>query len=141
LEVTKTTSGIFHTDVRIFAFDLDSVEPLIRVPMGKPTEVTLEGSGADGSHHPHRAAGLVNRHRSAIGKAWRSSAIVLLQLWSGIPEKNRKIRSRWPGWDLVETSSDKASVVRRVIDDMQNHFATRHCAFPTADKIEANNFL
>ena len=89
----------------------------------------------------HRAAGLVNRHRSAIGKAWRSSAIVLLQLWSGIPEKNRKIRSRWSGWDLVETSSDKASVVRRVIDDMQNHFATRHCAFPTADKIEANNFL
>jgi hypothetical protein len=32
--------------------------------MGKPTEVTREDSGADGSHHPHRAAGLVNQSPS-----------------------------------------------------------------------------
>jgi len=63
------------------------------------------------------------------------------QFRRGIAEKNRKIRG-WRGyWDLVETTADKASVVRRVIDDVQNHFATRHCALAAPDKNEANHFL
>ena len=78
---------------------------------------------------------------ASAGHRIRPANATLQQFRPGIPEEDRKIRGRRARRDLVETSGDKAPVVCRVIDDVQNHFATRHCALPTPDKNEANNFL